>query len=88
MLVFVDRVCLKNEVEAPPRRHKHQRQSHRRAYNHRRVFIDNEMTTPKSLHDETTPTEKLAGFIISDFLKIVMFANVSTFTVIFVILSL
>ena len=26
-------------------------------------FSDNKMTTPRSFHDVTTPTENLAGFI-------------------------
>ena len=32
------------------------------------MIIDNEMTTLKNFHDVTTPTNNLAGFIISEFL--------------------
>ena len=39
---------------------------------HHRGYINNEMTTPKSVHDVTHPTENLVGFILSDLLQIVM----------------
>lgn len=35
----------------------------------------NEMTTPKVFHDVTTPTESLAGFIVSDLLQIAIFTK-------------
>ena len=40
-----------------------------------RVSINNEMTTPKSFDDVTTPIENLAGFIINDLLQITIFAK-------------
>ena len=47
--------------------------SHEHAYDHRRV--SNEMATPKTLHDVTTPIENLAGFILRDLLQIAIFAK-------------
>ena len=36
---------------------------------------NNETTTPKSVHDMTTPTENFAGFIINNLVKITIFAK-------------
>ena len=61
----MDGVFFKNGVEVPPHRKNQHLYSHKYAYNHRRVSIDNEMTAPKSFHDATTPTANLAEFITS-----------------------
>lgn len=56
-------------MEIPPHQHNHLIYSHERAYEHCRVSIVNEF------HDVTTPTERLAGFIVSSFLHIAIFAR-------------
>mgnify|MGYP001792959331 CR=1 FL=1 len=39
--------------------------------------IKNEMTTPTSFHDVTTPEENFAEFIITDFLQTAIFAKLT-----------
>ena len=58
MLVFVDGVHIKNGVEVPP----NEIIGIDKVVNALIIIgvsIDNEMTTPKSFHDVTTPTENL-----------------------------
>ena len=60
IFVFVDAVNFKNKVEVPPHRNNQHLKGHDYACNHRRISIDNEMTTPKSFHDVTTATKNSA----------------------------
>ena len=62
MLALVNGVHFENGVEVPPHRNNQHLSSQERAYNHRTVFVDNVLTTPKGCHDATTPTKNLAGF--------------------------
>ena len=64
-----------SSVEVPHHQKNHHLNSHERDYDHRVVSSGNEMTTPKSAHDVTTPTENVAEFIISDLLRIAVFAK-------------
>ena len=71
VLAFVDGVHLKNGVGIPPYQKTRHLYSHLCIYyGHGMASINNEMTTPRSVHDVTTLTENLAGFIISDLLNI------------------
>ena len=46
--------------------------NHKHAY-HRGVLINNEMTTPKSFHDTTTPIENLQLCVFAKYFSTVMF---------------
>ena len=68
MLAFVDGVHFKYEVQVPLHRNNQHLYSHESGYDHHRVSIDNEMTTPKGFHYDICQTENPVGFLISDLL--------------------
>ena len=59
-LEFLDGIHLKSWVKILPTNNKKHLQSHKCAYDHYKVFSNSEVTTPKNVHDVTTPIEKLA----------------------------
>ena len=60
----------KKESRIIPHLNSRSKQPSTKLRDHHSSSIHNEMTTPKSFHDATTPTENRASYAISDLLHI------------------